>query len=441
MKRKLLALAALVAVAATNAEADPIDRPANDDLANATSIGSLPFDAVVTTEGATPDDDELPWAVPGCGSMAAGSIWFKVEAGVARSFRIVGSAGSGNWMVAALVGSTPTSLRDAGCIDDRASSSYPRDIEFSIRETDALYLRVHGPELLDPAELRLQITEGSIDAPLRPARNDLLEDATEIATLPFEDAPEIWTATQSASDPTLCYANSEEGRGDDAPRDIGPVRDDHWIGTVWYRFEPSRSAQIVVEVEDTPSVAFSVYRETATGIELVECESEAASWRNAQNNHLGFAARIGDVYLIEVLADDLFRQPYRIRVSEAPTMDLAVEAVGLEADVDDSGMAVPGRSTIRATVRVVDGGSASNARATFTVCHPTSTRCWEIDRVEFSVSPAGTTVTADWDHATCTGHHLVRVELVHDSERDPNLHNDQREVNVHFPANSFVWTC
>jgi hypothetical protein len=191
-----VAVAILMALLAAQVGVVAAAPPANDDIANATVIGSLPFTTTASTVEATPNPADPPAScIPGSGR----TLWYRYDAPSSALLRVA-SGGFGS--VVSYVGS-PGDLTQVGC------GSSPHLI--SVNAGMSYYFMVAA---FSPMTVPLSVQVAS------PPANDLIEDATNISSLPFNTTASTVDATPSASDPpATCIGGSP--------------------GTVWLRYDAS----------------------------------------------------------------------------------------------------------------------------------------------------------------------------------------------------------
>jgi hypothetical protein len=207
-------------------------QPANDDIANATPITTLPFtDGPVDTTLATTEATD-----PDC----AGSnhtVWYVFTA--TADFRLFVSAGNESYdnTLSVYTGS-PGNLTQLACADD------PR-VVFDVTAGTTYYFMVgtwygdYGGTFTFHAEVAV------------PPSNDDFDSATVIPEpLPFSDAINTLGATTALDDPD-CY-----GRGP----------------TVWYVFTPSEATRVLAETFNSDySTSLSVYTGTRDSLTQIAC--------------------------------------------------------------------------------------------------------------------------------------------------------------------------
>jgi hypothetical protein len=190
----VLALALLVSTLPTVALAAA---PANDDLANAVVIGSLPFtDTRDTTEATTANDDPYSLCSP---NGQRRTVWysFTPTSNVRLEAKTLGSDYD---TILSVYSGSPGALFNVTCNDDL---SYPSALQSQVRFTafagQTYYFMIGAYS--DTAGGNLTFTLASVPTPA----NDDFDNATAITTLPFMDARDTTGATTATDDPRACF--------------------------------------------------------------------------------------------------------------------------------------------------------------------------------------------------------------------------------------------
>jgi HYR domain len=177
--------------------------PANDDIANATPVGVLPFTATQDSLTATQDPHD---PTPSCGAPNDFTVWYSYTPSTDGAIEATATPGPNVTVYAGAANATATSpLTQVDC-----STSGP--IQVSVTAGTTYYFML-GSYLPSPTF--------SFDVQaLVPPANDEISGATAITSLPFNATQDSLTATQNAADPTPSCG---------APNGY----------TVWYSFTPS----------------------------------------------------------------------------------------------------------------------------------------------------------------------------------------------------------
>jgi hypothetical protein len=265
-RRLASGLAVFLAVALGAPAIAAASPPSNDAFANATVIGSLPFNTSEDMTQATGSADD-PLFSSQCNSSNAFSVWFSY---------------------------TPTTNQRVG-IDVSASSYPPPDVRVvtgspgafdlvtcsglagtSVVRFDALANTTYHVEVTDPG-MGGTLAMSMAVAPAGPA-NDSFANATPISGYNFTDAVNTTTAIQSVDDPLVCG---------------------NWNGyaTVWYSWAAPADATATI---DTNGSDYATALEVFTG-QPGDFTSVACGYKiYGEQPSLTFAAHAGTTYSIMV---------------------------------------------------------------------------------------------------------------------------------------------
>jgi hypothetical protein len=214
MRRKLLVLTGVLALAllgATSASAAP---PANDNFSQAATIDGLPYEDAGDLVGTTTEDGEPQF----CNHQAQ-TVWY-VFTPSTTSFVRADIAGSDFGVVLNVYrsfGDGFGSLSFEGCL----GSGDFRELRL---EAGATYYLQAGSVSAGNAQLHLSLTA------VPPPANDAFADATAIDALPFEEGVDMRTPTLEPGEPTLPGSTPIEG-------------------SVWYSYRPPEDRQLTVRVQ------------------------------------------------------------------------------------------------------------------------------------------------------------------------------------------------
>ena len=258
--------------------------PLNDNFANATAIGALPFsDSVDNTEGTTELDE------PQFCSGSPQTVWYSftpVANAVVRADMAGSSFFDTNLVVYQAAGPGFGGLNFLTC----ASFFFPfgTSVTFSVQAGATYYLQA-GNTFSGGGNLHVNLQE------IPPPLNDNFANATPIAALPFSDPVDTAAASIEAGEPTpTCAAGNDPG------------------GTAWYVFTPSETGSISANIVNT---SFSTVVAAYTGNSLASL-TEVGS--RCFGERLTFRANAGTTYYFQVAG--LFGQggPLEFRLEVTP---------------------------------------------------------------------------------------------------------------------------
>lgn len=227
-----LALVASLLPLATPALAAP---PANDDVASATPIGSIPFYDMVSMAEATRSAGD-----PACAATGA-TVWWSVTATAESRWTVKASGFEAFPAVSVWTGAT-SSLTQVGCHD---GSDGPASVSFRTTPGRSYLLMVEAAAAEPDGDVHLAVEE----IPTPP--NDDIADAAPVDELPFGSDVWLTDATRTAADPA-CGA--------------GP--------TVWYRFVPTENQTVRVTVNGDLSPVLGAYAGEPGGLQALGCATE-----------------------------------------------------------------------------------------------------------------------------------------------------------------------
>jgi len=254
--------------------------PANDDIANATQITTLPFNDRVDTTSATPAVDDPTF----CNGPGNNTVWYSLTPshdGVVT----IDTFGSDYDTVLALYRGSRGSLQLLRCSDDTATSSQS---QISIRVAAGTAYSIEVDSCCGEAGM---LSLHAAEAP--PPPNDDFANATPIPALPFADTVDATGATGEAGEPLAPGCN------------IGPVA---W--SVWYAFTPTVSGSVTAQA-GAPNVA-AYTGSSVTTLTAVACSSFGGP--------MTFFATAGTTYHLQV--GDFFGVgfPLTFRLDTAPAV-------------------------------------------------------------------------------------------------------------------------
>lgn len=204
----------LVGLAPAVAHAAP---PANDDIAAATEIGTLPFTVVQSTAEATeaPDDPQT--------CFVGNSVWFRLTAPATGTLRLDLTGTNYSPDLSAFTGSP-------GALVPVPSGCGFGGLMFPVSAGESYYLRV--AQCCSGGTLRM-----TVEIPA-PPDNDAFAAATAVGAVPFTDSVDMVAATREAGEPA---SNCDSGS----------------IGTAWYAFTPAVAGSYTVSASNGSVAAFT----------------------------------------------------------------------------------------------------------------------------------------------------------------------------------------
>ena len=284
--------------------------PPNDNFANATVIGSLPYQpAVVSNVGATfqsgANEPQSPTS-PSCLSSGGigNTLWYRYTPAQAGSV-VVETTGSTDGQGAALdtvltvhTGSTLAGLTEVpgGCDDDANASGGTSKLQFNAAAGTTYYIRVGGWK--DPNSGAVAKGNVALKVSVGAPPNDNFANATVIGSLPYQPAvvSNVGATFQSGANepqsPTSPSCLSSGGIGN----------------TLWYRYTPAQAGSVVVETTgstDGQGAALDTVLTVHTGSTLAGltevpggCDDDANA--SGGTSKLQFNAAAGTTYYIRV---------------------------------------------------------------------------------------------------------------------------------------------
>jgi hypothetical protein len=189
----------------------PFVGPENDNFANATSIGSLPFTGSLSTDGATTEPGEpSPSCAPG-----GSTVWYSFTPAADMSIAADTLGSNFNTVLSVFTGSDFATLQPVGCqVGNR--------LFLNLTAGTTYYFQVGG---FSGETGNLVFNVAPLVGPL--PENDNFANATIIASLPFTDSLSTVGATTQPGEPSPPCAPGG--------------------GTVWYSFTPAADVSIAVD--------------------------------------------------------------------------------------------------------------------------------------------------------------------------------------------------
>lgn len=270
------ALVALLVLAPTDTRtthADTAEPPPNDDFADATVIGELPFSDTVDIGGAAVEEDELSSSCNFGGVFS--TVWYAFTP--PEDTVLVASASTGGANTALAVWTEINAgFEEVDCdgfvgIVLAARLAFPADAGVTyVFQVDVL---------ADEPPVGTTFTLASV----APPPNDNFGDAIEISSLPFSDALDTVAATEEQREPVACIGGKFA---------VPP------LATVWYAFTPEEDTVVVA---DTTGSDFDTVINVLLPGDLGPISIGCASNRGAlPPSRVGFEAEAGQLYYFQV---------------------------------------------------------------------------------------------------------------------------------------------
>ena len=275
------ALLALLILAPSEARvrAGAGEPPPNDDFADATVIGELPFSDAINTTGATAEPAEVTSScVPGGSSEPAieSTVWYRYEVESEIILQVDGIGSDFAPIINAFV-ETPQGVQMISCVGPFSNE----DIHLVLHaEADTAYLfQVGGSRLLGDPGGELVFHMNVLTSPA----NDDFTNAEPLGQLPASRALSVILGTSEEHEPVPC--------GREGIVEIGT--------SVWYRLDASDSDFIRIEAltaSGAPPFVVSVYR----GESFETLEEIACGFTHAKLTRMGFVPPVGEIVYLQV---------------------------------------------------------------------------------------------------------------------------------------------
>ncbi|MCH8007646.1 MAG: hypothetical protein IIC91_02150 [Chloroflexi bacterium] len=246
-------------------DADPgCGSPVNDDRANATVVGALPYtDGPTVLKNATFEPDEPR---PACAFSLGGTIWYRytaVEDGVVIADIEADDLGT----VIAVWRETASGLEGVACAADFSLTGARAVVSLEGGETYLFQVDAFafGFETLLPA-VTFTLEAGD------PPANDGFLEALLVDALPFSDSVDVTAATRQRGEPTCGYGNES---------------------SVWYSFSPDEDTFVVADSDGSDYAAIiGIWTESKFGLIREECSLPGSA--------VALEAEAGETYFFQI---------------------------------------------------------------------------------------------------------------------------------------------
>jgi hypothetical protein len=240
--------------------------PANDTVANATVIQTLPYTDTADITEATASGDDLTR----CGALS-NTVWYSFTPTTGLRIQASALGNDGTYTVLVAYAAVPDRTGEVNCATN--SPGGPAQIAFNAPAGVVYYFAV-GSSPFSPGGTPSRITLSVTQGPPPPA-NDEIANARAIGGLPFGDSLDTSQATTAADDPD-CF-------GRDA--------------TVWYSFTPARDVRVQIDTFGSSyTTTVSIYTGARGSLSQVACTFSGAT----PGSRVRFAARAGITYYVMV---------------------------------------------------------------------------------------------------------------------------------------------
>ena len=237
--------------------------PFNDDLANATTITSLPYSDVVNTTGMTEEANESEPSMT-CGDTL-GSVWWTFTPTDTGMYSI-DTNGSQSPVDDTLLsvytaGSSTHPLDEINCDDEGGEGSNSR-IELELTANTQYYIRVadfDNAGNLDVGNVHLNV--------FGPPANDNIANATNITAVPYTNTvnSNLMTEEPNEIDPSLCGVST--------------------LGSLWWSFTPPVDGNYQIDTFDSAypadNTVLSVYTGTFPALNELACNDQSLIGSNS----------------------------------------------------------------------------------------------------------------------------------------------------------------
>jgi hypothetical protein len=251
--------------------ADPGCRPAaNDNFADATVIGALPYN---TTEKISTASSERSDPQSSCFGAPPENVWFRYTA-AADGVVAADTADSSFQTLLSVWTVRGGRLAEVGCAANGFFGS-AQQARVAFRAVAGVTYDIEiGGQLSPqtPANLSFHLTAGT------PPANDDFFSATPISALPFTGVADTSDATTEFNEPGCSYGRP--------------------VSTVWYRFTPSQDALVLADASPTDfSAVIGVWTPTTFGLAQVACSFD--SYNGQTSARVAFSAQAGQTYYLQ----------------------------------------------------------------------------------------------------------------------------------------------
>lgn len=403
MTRRALTTVALF-VCASLPVAAHASSPANDDLADATQIASIPFTDNVDTTQATREMDELQ----GHGCSIDRTVWYRVR--VQERTRVTIRFGTTDDQSLGLyVGSELPSMRTLECFDGRyqAEIELLPDLDYAIQLGS--YSWIGTPSRGGAMTISLDPWDETWWPPLpRPPPNESPSDATTISSLPYSD----WQYGVGGA------PGGYRDCGGDFPRTYAKS------ASVWYRHVASRDGALLANAHSISEThALGVYERRNGDLALLGCGARREDM-SYPREELGMLVPVtaGTEYLIHIYAAD--GATLRLDLEDAPSTDYSVLDLTIEGTEDD-----PFRTV---SVDVASDQIPGSALLIVSACSPSGCS-WR--RESLVTWPLGSgrpvqSIGFGFNSIGCVGDFVLKAHIGATFNDDPTPSNDSKTSSV-----------
>ncbi|MDX1991648.1 MAG: S8 family serine peptidase [bacterium] len=239
-------------------------RPANDHVANAVALTTLPFTATYNTRNATTETGELAST---CHPAPSNTVWYRYAATSAEAVQVSTAGSDYDTMVTVYRATTPTPT-EVACNEDASSTTGTSRIAFLPEAGQTYLIGIARSVGIAAGILNVSITTGGA--------NDDFNTATTVNALPYTVQQETTEATTAGDDPQpTCLTISTFT--------IPPTK------TVWYRYTAPGAGSVTITTEGSQNgydTLLAVYTGSRGSLSQVACND------NIGANYSNVASRV-----------------------------------------------------------------------------------------------------------------------------------------------------
>jgi subtilisin-like proprotein convertase family protein/outer membrane biosynthesis protein TonB len=250
-----------------SATPSPEPPPVNDNFAEATILGGIPYSESLSVAGATRENLEPDTS---CGSVGK-TVWYSFTAAQNGLIYITTFGSTYDTVVTAYTGTDLASLIEEGCNDDTTVGP-TSGLQLQATSGTTYYIQVDS-FTASPTQLNIRFEEAATPA------NDNFAAAAAIPSLPYTDTRTTILATdERPTEPLDCEGTTI-------------------VRTVWYRLDAEADGTVTVTTEGSDyDTVLSVYAGPALGtLTQVVCNDDA----QFVTSEVQFEAVSGDTYWIQ----------------------------------------------------------------------------------------------------------------------------------------------